>query len=124
MCLVLAWNTGFAERYVAPRLSHHKHDLCLSLTPSSLSSASTHIISVVASATALYSASVLDLDTVACFLAFQEIRSGPKNTAKPPVDLLSSGHPAQSAYEKALSKVEDERLNVRPIFKVPLMYLK
>ena len=89
-----------------------------------LSSASTQIISVVASATALYSASVFDLDTVACFLAFQEMRFGPKNTAKPPVDFLSSGHPAQSASEKALSKVECDRLSVRPIFRVPLMYLR
>jgi len=48
----------------------------------------------VAFAKALYSASVLDLETVACFLALHEIRLDPKNTAKPPVDLLSSGHPA------------------------------
>jgi hypothetical protein len=51
----------------------------------------THISSAVVLATALYSASVLDRDTVACFLALQEIRFGPKNTAKPPVDFLSSG---------------------------------
>jgi hypothetical protein len=46
----------------------------------------------VALATDLYSASVLDLQTVACFLALQEIRFGPKKTAKPPVDRLSSTH--------------------------------
>jgi len=50
--------------------------------------------SAVALARALYSASVLDLDTVACFLALHEIRLEPRKIAKPPVDFLSSEHPA------------------------------
>ena len=69
MCFALAWNTGFADKYVAPRLSHHRHGLCVVLTPSSSSKDLTHITSAVAFATDLYSASVLDLETVACFLA-------------------------------------------------------
>jgi hypothetical protein len=77
----------------------------------------------VALATDLYSASVLDLETVACFLALQEIRFGPKNTAKPPVDLLSSGHPAQSASEKELTKVEVDFMNVSPMLTVCFTYL-
>jgi hypothetical protein len=60
------------------------------------------MISAVAFARDLYSASVLDLETVACFLALQEIRLDPKYTTKPPVDLLSSTHHAQSASEKHL----------------------
>jgi hypothetical protein len=59
-------------------------------TPSSCRSFRTHITSIVALATDLYSAAVEDLDTVACFLALQEIKFVPRNTAKPPVDLLSS----------------------------------
>jgi hypothetical protein len=66
----------------------------------------THIISTVALANALYSASVLDRETVACFLAIQEIRLLPRKTAKPPVDRRSSTHPAQSASENALTSVE------------------
>jgi hypothetical protein len=47
-------------------------------------------------ANALYSALVLDRDTVACFLALQDTRFGPTKMAKPPVDRLSSRQPAQS----------------------------
>jgi hypothetical protein len=67
---------------------------------------------------------VLDLYTVACFLALQEIKLGPKYTANPPVDLLSSTHPAQSASEKALTNIEDDLLKVSPSWDVPLTYLK
>jgi hypothetical protein len=49
-----------------------------------------HMTSEVASAIALYSTSVIDLDIILCFLAPQEIRLDPRNTAKPYVDLLSS----------------------------------
>jgi hypothetical protein len=49
------------------------------------SRASTHISSAVAFARDLYSASVLDLDTVAYFLALQETKFGPTNIAKNPV---------------------------------------
>jgi hypothetical protein len=51
---------------------------------------------------------------MACLRAVQEIRFDPKNTANPQVDLLSSGHPAQSASENALTKVEEDLLNLNP----------
>ena len=54
------------------------------------------MISAVAFANALYSAYVLDLETVACFLALQDIKFGPKKTAKPPVERRQ---PAQSESE-------------------------
>ena len=83
----------------------------------------THIISVVALSNALYSALVLDHDTIACFFAHHEIRLGPQNTAKPPVDLLSSKQPAQSESENALTRVEDDLVKVRPTLRVCLTYL-
>jgi hypothetical protein len=78
----------------------------------------------VALATALYSASVLDRDTVACLLALQETRLGPTKIAKLPVDLLLSISPSQSASVKPLRKVEDDGLKVMPSFTVSLTYLR
>jgi hypothetical protein len=45
---------------------------------------------------------------VACFLALEETRLGPIKIANPPVERLSSGHPAQSVSEKALRKVDED----------------
>jgi hypothetical protein len=54
----------------------------------------------VAFARALYSASVLDLDTIACCLALEDTKLGPTNIAKPTVERLSPRQPAQYASEK------------------------
>jgi hypothetical protein len=78
----------------------------------------------VAFSNALYSTSVLDLETIACFLALQAIRLAPKNTAKPSVDRRSFGHPAQSASANALTTVETDLMNCSPSFSVRLTYLR
>ena len=60
ICLVRAWKTGLADKYVAPILSHHSIGILVSENPNSLSNDCTQIISAVALATALYSDSVLE----------------------------------------------------------------
>jgi hypothetical protein len=75
-------------------LSHHKTGGMERLTPSSLNNIRIQNNSVVVMERERYSASVLDLETTACFLALQDIRQSPKNTANPVVDRRSSGHPA------------------------------
>jgi hypothetical protein len=65
--------------------------------------------SAVAFASALYSNSMLDLETICYFHELQDTRFAPRKMAKPLVDLLSSGHPTQSASEKALRFIEDVR---------------
>jgi hypothetical protein len=82
------------------------------------------MISAVAFATALYSASVLDLETVACFFAHHETRLGPKKIANPPVELLSSRQPAQSASENPLTSIDGDLLNINPMLDVFFKYLR
>jgi hypothetical protein len=105
-------------------LSHQSWALRGDETCSSFNRVCIHMTSGVALAKVLYSASVLDLDTVACFLALQETRLAPKNTAKPPVDLRSFGHPAQSTSANVLTVVELDLTKHRPSFNVPLTYLR
>jgi hypothetical protein len=84
MCLVRVWKNGFKDRYVAPVLSHQRTGGWFWETPSSLNKDCTHMISAVALATALYSASILLWDTVAYFRAPRAIKFGSKNIACPP----------------------------------------
>jgi hypothetical protein len=134
MCLVLAWKTRLAARNVTPKLSHHRTGRELHLIPNSeskeliqRSSRELHLIpnseskeliqrsSVVAMAKLLYSASVDDLETVACFLEDQEIKFGPRKIPKPVVDFLSSGHPVQSVSVKSLRLNDVEPARYRKI---------
>jgi hypothetical protein len=69
-------------------------------------------------AMALYSASVLDLDTIGCFRAHHETRLPPINTAKPPVERQSSGSPAQSKSEKELTNIDEDFVIFSPYLSV------
>ena len=108
----------------APRLSHHKIGVHCCSTPSSLSKDSTHMASAAPFASALYSASVLDLETVGCFFELQEIKFGPTKMAKPPVARRSSTHPSQSASVKILMPVDGDFRKCSLVSIVPFTYRK
>lgn len=76
----------------------------------SLNNEDNQTISHVAFAIDLYLASADDLDTMCCFLDFQEINESPKNTQKPETECRVSGQMAQSESEKALNLRLDEEL--------------
>jgi hypothetical protein len=98
-CFVRAWKTGFEEKYVAPILSHHNVRGWVNCIPISEQSDRIHDSSAAALARALYSALVLDLATVCCFLQVQEIKLSPRKIQYPHVERRSSRLPTQSASE-------------------------
>lgn len=65
-------------------------------------------------ATALYSTSVLDHDTIGFLCALQDTRLEPNKTTYPLVDLWSSRLPAQSESEKALTSNELFLTSLKP----------
>jgi hypothetical protein len=89
---------------------------------SSASNVCIHIISTVAFASALYSASVLDLETVDYLRALHDTRFDPRKIANPPVDRLSSKQPAQSASANPLISIDDDLVMRSPRSMVPLTY--
>lgn len=95
------WSTRFEHKYVAPTLSHSRRGGSTTGTLSSWRRFLSHINSVVAVATTLYSASVEDLATVHCFLDNHDIGLPPKKIMYAEVDVLSSQLPPQCASEYA-----------------------
>ena len=75
--------------------------------------------SAAALATARYSASALDHDTVGCRLDDHDTKESPRNTQKPDIERRVSGHPAQSASEYAVTARFGEARSKRPCDVVP-----
>jgi hypothetical protein len=82
------------------------------------------MISVVALAIALYSASVLDLEMVGYFLALQDTRFDLRKMAKPPMDLQSSRQSTQLALEKPDTTNDEDFMIFIPRSTVPLTNLE
>jgi hypothetical protein len=97
---------GLDVKYVAPILSQYNIGGDFRNTPSSFIKDWIHINSAVIFAKTLYSDSVLDLETVGCFLDAHDNRLQPRKVQYPDVDFLSSGQPAQSTLERATSWVD------------------
>lgn len=80
MCLFVHETLDLAKDKLLP--SCHTRDKVMDWnTPSSRSSNWTHMTSAMAFANDLYSDSVHNCETIACFLELHEIRFGPKNIA-------------------------------------------
>jgi len=95
---------------VAPILSQNNMGAVGRETPSSLSKDWSQHKSAAVLAKALYSNSVLERETVGCFLELQERSLLLMKMQKPDVDLLSSGQPAQSASKNANDGVNNCRV--------------
>ena len=102
MCFVRAWWTRLEAKASAPELSHLMTRGEGKKIWSSLRSILSQYISVVARDKAQYSTYVLDLETICCFLANQEIKFEPKYIPNLVVDRLSSGLPAQSESQNVV----------------------
>jgi len=99
-CLVRSWNTRLAAMWIALRLSQYITGFFVHWIFKSFIKYNSHCISHEVEASALYSASEEDLDTVSCFLVLHETSDLPMKKHWPDMDLLVSLHPAQSASEK------------------------
>jgi hypothetical protein len=85
---------GLDVKYVASILSQYSVGSDFRNTPSSFSKDWIHINSALAFAKALYSDSVLDLETISCFLDAHDNILQPRKVQYLDVDFLSSGQPA------------------------------
>ena len=89
-CFVLACNIRLASNIIVLRLSHQITGGVGKVTLISERRDCSQVISTTKLARLLYSASVLDLDTVCCFFDCQVTKFEPKYTQHHEVDLRSS----------------------------------
>ena len=120
MCFVRSWNSGFCTSLAALWLSQYILVALSSATISNLfRNRRKYTASLVASVSAMYSASVLEIATLFCFLDSHDMAPFDNLNMKPVLDFLSSISPLQSesTYPVRLSPVS---LKHRPMLDVPL----
>ena len=93
VCLVWAWNTGWRSCTMHQNLLHHSTGGRHCTTLSSFNTNSIYIALAITFAKALYSATMLDQDTVACFVKLQDMRLELTKTARLLVDRQSHTQP-------------------------------
>lgn len=114
-CLVVSCKTGLEAIKIADLLSQNNFTGVNPIIPKSKNNLITHITSQVTAPKALYSASVEDLETVGCFLLFQDITLLPKNKQKPVTDFLVKRHLPQSESTYPLKDKFSDLLNCIPL---------
>ena len=108
MCFVLACNIGLAANITVLRLSHQITSGVGKVILIYERKDCNQMIFAIKLARLLYSASILDLDTVCCFFDYQVTKFEPKYTQNPEVELRLSGSKAQSTSQNATrSRVRD-----------------
>ena len=108
LCFVLACNIGLVVNIIVLRLSHQVTSGVGKVILISERRDCSQVISATKLARLLYSASVLDLDTVCCFFDCQVTKFEPKYTQNPKFDLQLSKSEAQLASQNATrSRVGD-----------------
>jgi hypothetical protein len=110
--------------YLAPVLSHHSFAIEGHVISISRIKVCIHIISIVELAADLYSAFVLDRETIFYFLALRDTRFIPKNRAYPPVDSLSSSDLAQCISDNLLTSSDLHFVIFKPSRVVCFIYLR
>ncbi|WVZ70665.1 hypothetical protein U9M48_019309 [Paspalum notatum var. saurae] len=115
--------TGFLATEIA-EIESTRRGIFPNLRPKSLRVAFIHKSWEQQLAAAMYSASVIDKDTLACLREDQETREVPKSWHELEIDLRSIRQPAWSASENPLREREEPKEYQRPSSGVNFRYLK
>jgi hypothetical protein len=122
MCLILEWSTGFFATLRAMVLSYWSGTWVYS-SPKSL------MVYVIQKsweqqlAAAMYSASIVDWETLDYLRGDQDTKEDPKIWQVPEVEILSNRHPVKSASEKPWRGKEEDAEYQRPKSEVWRKYL-
>lgn len=126
-CLTKWKSIWLEDISIAVSLSQNNKKGSVWINPSSEIRPHNQIISKTITHILPYSASVEDLEIILCFLTIQDSIESPSLTTKPVIDLLVSGHLAQSELQKAtiLRELEVDRKIPKPgVFRHNKQFLK